>query len=207
MPATPLQLDGLTDIPPGKIAAIVTFLELRERPAPPPERPDLRVRRLGREASDGYRRLFARIGQDWLWFSRLIMAEPDLLALIADPDTGIDVLEDRSGPIGLVETVRQGPDEAKIAFFGVVAEAQGTGAARFLMRRTLQRLRADGVERVWLHTCTFDHPAAMRFYLGEGFRAFRVAVEIADDPRLNGLVPRSAAPHIPVIAPGGREED
>jgi hypothetical protein len=55
------------------------------------------------------------------------------------------------------------------------------------------------VTRVWLHTCSFDHPAALAFYQRAGFRPFRRQIEIADDPRLDGTVPRSAAAHVPII--------
>ena len=42
--------------------------------------------------------------------------------------------------------------------------------------------------------------AALPFYLKSGFRAVRREVEIAPDPRLDGTLPATAAPHIPVIA-------
>jgi hypothetical protein len=38
------------------------------------------------------------------------------------------------------------------------------------------------------------------FYLRSGFRAFRREVEISDDPRLTGAMPRNATPRIPIIA-------
>ena len=53
--------------------------------------------------------------------------------------------------------------------------------------------------RVWLHTCTFDHPAALAFYQRSGFRPFRRQVEVVNDPRLDGTVPRDVARHVPVI--------
>ena len=59
---------------------------------------------------------------------------------------------------------------------------------------------ALGVRRVWVHTCTLDHPRALSFYLQAGFVAYERAVEVADDPRLTGEAPRTAAPHVPVIA-------
>ncbi len=58
------------------------------------------------------------------------------------------------------------PGEVEIVMFGVVPDATGTGAARALMHEALAEAAQPGVGRVWLHTCTFDHPAAVRFYLG-----------------------------------------
>jgi hypothetical protein len=50
-----------------------------------------------------------------------------------------------------------------------------------------------------VHTCTFNHPSAVAFYQRSGFRPFRRQIEIADDPRLDGTAPRSAAKHVPII--------
>jgi hypothetical protein len=67
------------------------------------------------------------------------------------------------------------------------------------MNRALERAWSGEVRRVWVHTCTFDHPSAVAFYQRSGFRPFRRQIEIADDPRLDGTAPRDAAEHVPVI--------
>jgi ribosomal protein S18 acetylase RimI-like enzyme len=67
------------------------------------------------------------------------------------------------------------------------------------MNRALELMWSRPVTRVWLHTRTLDHPAALAFYQRSGFRPFRRQVEISDDPRLDGRAPRSAAKHVPLI--------
>ena len=91
--------------------------------------------------------------------------------------------------------------EVEISFFGVAPSEFGTGAARFLMNRTLAAAFRDRPGRVWLHTCTFDHPGAVPFYVRSGFRPFKFAIEVTDDPRLSGLFPEAAAPHIALVRP------
>ena len=54
-------------------------------------------------------------------------------------------------------------------------------------------------QRIWVHTCTSDHPSALSFYQKYGFVAYKRAIEIADDPRLTGNVPREAASHVPIL--------
>jgi hypothetical protein len=66
-------------------------------------------------------------------------------------------------------------------------------------RRALERIWSQAVTRVWLRTCTFDHPAALAFYQRSGFRPFRRQVGISDDPRLDGTTPRDVASHVPMI--------
>jgi hypothetical protein len=51
---------------------------------------------------------------------------------------------------------------------------------------------------VWVHTCHFDDPRALAFYQRSGFRPYKCAIEVGDDPRLNGTMRRDAAPHVPV---------
>jgi GNAT superfamily N-acetyltransferase len=200
MKTIPLALDGYTDLPPGKIANVVTYLEMTA-PAGLPRavRIDLTVRRLPKPDLEWYRRLYRRIGERWLWFSRAVMSDTDLSRRLADPATEIHLLEGGGSALGFAELSRHVPDEIEIAMFGVVPEATGTGAARFLMEAVLDGIWTAAVRRVWLHTCTFDHPAALRFYQARGFRPYRLAIEVSDDPRLNGHLPETAGPHVPLI--------
>ena len=75
----------------------------------------------------------------------------------------------------------------------------GQGAGRWLMNRALERAWADGIERVWVHSCTLDHPSAVPFYVRSGFTAYQRRIEIADDPRITGALPLETAPDVPVI--------
>jgi GNAT superfamily N-acetyltransferase len=200
MKTIPLALDGYTDLPPGKIANVVTYLEMTGPPGPPRvARPDLSVRWLPSPDLGWYRGLYRRIGEAWLWFSRAVMPDEILSRRLADPAIEIHLLEGNGGPLGFAELSRHVPGEVEVAMFGVVPEATGTGAARYLMEAALDKAWLPGIRRVWLHTCTFDHPAALRFYQARGFRPYKLAIEVSDDPRLKGHLPESAGPHVPLI--------
>jgi len=204
MKTLPLALDGYTDLPAGKIANVVTYLEMRSAPdLPRIVRPDLAVRRRVGPDLDWYRALYRRIGEPWLWFSRVVMPEERLSRLMADPATELHVLERGGDALGFAELSHRVPGEVEVAMFGVVPEATGTGAARFLMEQALATVWTPALRRVWLHTCTFDHPAALRFYRARGFRPYKLAIEVSDDPRLTGHLPETAGPHVPLI----RRED
>lgn len=203
MTATPptLHLDGYTPIPAGKIASVVTYLDMRARPAPMRE-PEaaLALRRVEAPEPEWYRALFRRIGEDWLWFSRPRLDDEALKAIIHDPGIEIYALSHEGAEVGLLELdFRQAPALVELAFFGVVPEFTGAGAGRFLMNRANEIVWSRPVERLMVHTCTLDHPAAVGFYLKAGFTAYARAVEVTDDPRLAGDLPRSAAPQVPVI--------
>ncbi|MEQ8817143.1 MAG: GNAT family N-acetyltransferase [Thalassobaculum sp.] len=193
--------DGYIDVPPGKQAAVVTSLQMTARPEARPERPadGWTLRRVERPDLDWYRDLYRRVGQDWLWFSRMSMPDDALAAILHAPAVEVYALEVDGMPEGLLELDFREPGECELAFFGLTAAAQGTGAGRWLMNRALERAWAHPITRLWVHTCTFDHPAALSFYRRSGFVPFRQQIEIADDPRLTGALPRDAAPQVPII--------
>jgi GNAT superfamily N-acetyltransferase len=75
----------------------------------------------------------------------------------------------------------------------------GRGAGGALLQHCSPLAWEHHPQRIWLHTCTSDHPGALSFYIKVGFVPYKRAIEVADDPRLSGELPRSAAPHIPVL--------
>lgn len=191
----------LTPIAEGELAAIVTSLEMRTppRPRPLPASP-FRLMRWHAPAPDRYRTLFARIGAPWLWFSRLTLDEAALAAIIGNPLVEIHAVVDRHGiELGLLELDFRGAGACEIAFFGLVPELTGKGVGRWLMAHALALGWRSGVARLWVHTCTLDHPSALGFYQAQGFEPFARAIELFADPRLLGVLPREAAPQIPLI--------
>ena len=193
--------NGLTDIPPGKIATVVTYLEMRTKPAPRPA-PKLaaRVMRVEEPGAHWYRDLYRRVGaMHWLWFSRLQLSEAELENIIKHPDVEIYTLMIDGKDEGFAELDYSRDGECELAFFGVTQKLIGQGAGRLLMNEAVERAWSKPIKRFWVHTCTLDHPAALAFYFRSGFTPYRQQIEIADDPRLAGLLPESAAPHIPII--------
>jgi GNAT superfamily N-acetyltransferase len=196
-----LDRNGYHDLPPGKIAAVTTYLEMREPPParPVPPRPDLALSRLERAEPARYRDLFRRVGADWLWFSRLLMPDERLAEILHDPRVEVWTLVRGGEGVGLLELDRRQADEVELAFFGLVADAVGGGAGRVMMDHAIRRAFAEPIRRLWVHTCTLDHPAALAFYVRSGFTAYARSVEVADDPRVTGDLPRTAAPWLPII--------
>lgn len=197
---------GLIAIKPGEIATVVTSLEMLEapRPRPLPDSP-LRLAHWVDPAPAKYRALFERVGAPWLWFSRLVMADERLTAISHDPAVEIHAVLDRQGiEIGLLELDFRSPRTCELSFFGLVPELAGQGHGRWLMARALARAWRHDVSRVWVHTCTLDHPRALGFYRACGFVPYARAVETFADPRLSGHLPRTAAPHVPLLDPASR---
>lgn len=189
-------------LPPGWVAEVVTYLEMS---APVPLRPEpasagMAIQRV-RPDADGFRQRFRSVGDPWLWQSRLRLDDRALMAIIATDE--VEIYDLTIGPdfIGLLELDFRKPEACELSFFGVVPEAVGVGAGRFLMNRAIERAwgRLPRISRFWVHTCTNDHPDALEFYIRSGFAPYARGVECYPDPRLDSTLPREVAPRIPVL--------
>ena len=193
--------DGYTDVPAGRIAAVVTWLEMRARAAARAEveGSGWELRREAHADLGWYRDLFRRVGEHWLWFSRLRMPDAELAGILHDPRVEVYVLWHEGRAEGLLELDFREAGACELVFFGLTPALLGTGAGRWMMNRAIACAWARPIERFWVHTCTLDHPGAVAFYLRSGFTAIHRQIEIAPDPRLEGLAAITAAPHAPII--------
>jgi GNAT superfamily N-acetyltransferase len=202
--------DGYTDLAPGKLTSVVTYLEMRERPAQlKPSPSTVHLRRIQKDWSDPkeldwYRTIYRRAGEQWLWFSRLEISDARLTEIMARPTTELFVAESVSQEkpgleIGLAELDRSHPPDVEITDFALFSEFIGKGLGRNFMNELLSRAWSPSTKRVWLHTCNLDGPAALAFYIKCGFHPYKQAIEVANDPRLTGALPKDAAPNVPII--------
>ncbi|HEX8840767.1 MAG TPA: GNAT family N-acetyltransferase [Sphingomicrobium sp.] len=184
----------------GELAAVVTYLQMFEPPADPRPSSPLSLKRIENPDVQHYRRLFRLVGEPWLWFSRLIMDDAALEAIIRHPQVELFAVVDESGAdVGMLELDFREPGECELAFVGLVCELSGKGHGRWLLADAVRRAWRDGVKRVHVHTCSLDHPAALAAYRRAGFTPYRRAIERFPDPRLLGIFPLTSAPQIPVV--------
>ena len=190
-------------LPDGELAAVVTYLEMLEPPAAPVPQSTLRLRRIAEPDPDTYRALFRKVGARWLWFSRLAMPDPELSAIIRDSGVKLFEVAAVEPVVGMLELDFREAGQCELAFIGLVPELAGQGHGRWLLAEALRLAWRDGIARVHVHTCTLDHPAALKAYLNAGFTAVKRAFESFPDPRLSGLLPSDAAPQIPLVGSAG----
>ena len=195
-------MSGLIRVADDQLATIVPTLEMTRRPPlrAMPEAP-LRLVRWQAPAPDRYRLLFTRVGARWLWYSRLAMTDAVLTAIIHDPQVWVFAAIDRHGvEVGMVELDFREAGACEIGYFALVPELAGRGFGRWLMAQALAHAWRRDVTRVWLHTCTLDHPSALNFYRAQGFVAVGRTIETVPDPRAIGLLPPDSAPQVPLLA-------
>ena len=195
---------SLIDVAPGRLAAVVTYLEMRAPPAvlAAPETP-LTLARI-QPTPGAYRALFRVVGAPWLWFSRLVMSDEALAAIIDDPRVELFEVRDGEAVVGMLELDRRVDRSCELSFLGLVPDYTGRGHGRWLLAEAVSRAWHPETERVHVHTCTLDHPAALAAYRRVGFTAVDRKIETFVDPRLAGLLPRDTAPQIPLVDPTSR---
>ena len=183
-----------------ELAAVVTYLEMREAPKAEVPSSPLSLRPIEQPATADYRALFRKVGAPWLWFSRLIMDDATLSAIIGHPAVKLfTIIDDDAREVGFLELDFRTPSECELSFVGLVPELAGQGHGRWLLAKALQLAWREGVDRVHVHTCTLDHPGALAAYRRAGFVPVRREIERFPDPRLIGILPRDCAPQIPLI--------
>jgi GNAT superfamily N-acetyltransferase len=183
-----------------ELAAVVTYLEMRSPPEP--EMPDspLSLKRVEVPQPEHYRELFRLVGAPWLWFSRLILDDAHLASIIQHPRVELySVLDENGREAGMVELDFREAGECELAFVGLVPELSGKGHGRWLLAQAVGHAWREGVDRVHVHTCSLDHPAALPAYRRAGFTPYKRAIERFPDPRLLGILPKSCAPQIPLL--------
>ena len=188
------------DVRNGDLAAVVTFLEMREKPQHTASPSPLSLKRIENPQTDAYRSLFRQVGSPWLWFSRLVMDDAKLAAIIQHPEVDLYAIVDEAGrEVGMLELDFREAGEGELSFVGLIPELSGQGHGRWLLAEAVRLAWRDGVKRVHVHTCTLDHPAALSAYRRAGFEPYRRAIEHFPDPRLIGVLSRDCAPQIPLI--------
>jgi GNAT superfamily N-acetyltransferase len=200
------QLDlplGYYELPKGRLANVVTCLEMKSNPQrkSDPLPAGYSLQRVDVNDLDTYRALFRKVGEDLMWFSRLIMPDEKLAAILGHPEVESYALYHGDMAIGVLELDFKDMPNCELAFFGLAKEAIGGGIGRTLMNIAIAKAWEKPITRFWVHTCHFDHPNALGFYRRSGFEPYSLMVEIHDDPRLAGKLPRHASPHVALIDP------
>jgi GNAT superfamily N-acetyltransferase len=191
-------------LPRGKLADIVTYLEMTARPLRPPvplPAGKLALLRAERCTVSFYRFLYGTVGAPWLWFERLVWSEAKLAALIEKPEVEIFVLYVGGVPAGFYELDRSDATDIELAYFGLMPEFIGRGYGAYLLRAAVDAAWQHNPRRLWVHTCTYDHPRALGVYQRAGFVVYRREPVVFDDPRLAGALPRDYDhPKLPPLA-------
>ena len=138
--------------------------------APEPD-PELEVRQVELPSPDLSRMLYTAVGGDWYWTDRLGWSWERWHDWLARGELETWVGWVRGAPAGFFELERQG-EAVELVSFGLLRDFIGRGLGKRLLDAALRRAWALGPERVWVHTCSLDGPAALSNYRARGLEVY-----------------------------------
>jgi GNAT superfamily N-acetyltransferase len=161
-----------------------TYVEMRDpsqlRPAGVPDC-DCRVDRMLECPPAFWRFLYAEVGRDYHWVDRLPWSADEIRAYLSDPAVSIWLLTVSGSPAGYFELRRHSDGAIEIVYFGLLREFQGRGLGAHCLTQAARLAWQAGATRVWLHTNSLDHPAALPNYLSRGFAVYNTEQYFVDD--------------------------
>ena len=120
-----------------------------------------------------FRSLYADVGREYRWVDRLAWTDDEVRGYLADPAVTMWLLRVSGTLAGYFELRRDADGGVEIAYFGLLPGFTGRRLGAHLLTEAVERAWSMGAQRVWLHTCTFDHPAALPNYIKRGFTVFK----------------------------------
>ena len=149
--------------------------DLRPPAGKPP--PELAIVRAEIPSPDLNRFLYVSVGRDWTWVDRLAWSREEWTAYLDRPELETWVGYLRGTPCGYFELEREGDGSIQLAYFGLLPQFTGRGLGSQLLAAAIRRGWAMGASRVWVHTCTLDHPSALPNYQARGMKVYREVTE------------------------------
>ena len=142
----------------------------------------LEVRRAELPCPELNRFLYVAVGSDWWWYSRLGWNRERWMEYVDRPEleTWVGYLSGTSA--GYFELELQAESQVEIAYFGLLPSFIGRGLGTELLSAAIDRAWRLRPKRVWVHTCTLDHPHALQNYRSRGFESYESKERIEDLP-------------------------
>ena len=167
------------------ISVTTYYLEMRDlrdlRPKRSP-RTDLALVPVQPPMPELNRFFYTAVGGAWYWTDRLPWTFQRWLDYLNRPELQTWMLTAGGLPAGYFELERQPDDSVEVAYFGLLPSFIGSGLGGHLLTCAIERGFAMNAPRVWLHTCTLDHPQALANYQARGLRRYKEETEMKDEP-------------------------
>lgn len=149
--------------------------ELQAKPCPDPA--TLQIIEAQEPLPELNRFLYTAVGGDWYWVDRLPWTYAQWQQAIGGANHRTFICYSRGTPAGYYELHKNDDGSVEISYFGLIGQFHGRGIGGWLLSQCLKDAWGWGANRVWVHTCTLDHPAALSNYLARGLKAYDREIE------------------------------
>ena len=117
---------------------------------------------------------YKQVGKKHRWIDRLSWTDEKWINFISNKNLETYVISESEDLIGFFELLYN-PDlkETEISYFGLLEEYIVKGIGGYALSEAIKKAFEKNIKRVWLHTCTLDHPNALKNYIARGMKVFR----------------------------------
>ncbi len=117
---------------------------------------------------------YKQVGKKHRWIDRLSWTDEKWINFISNKNLETYVISETEDLIGFFELLYN-PElkETEISYFGLLEEYIGKGIGGYALSEAIKKAFEKKIKRVWLHTCTLDHPNALKNYIARGMKVFR----------------------------------
>lgn len=120
--------------------------------------------------------LYVLVGSDWSWCDKLTWAEAQWRDYAESDRLRTFAAYYDGSPAGFFELLSENED-VELNYFGLAPKFIGRGFGGPLLSAAVEAAWAMKPARVWLHTCTLDHPSALANYQARGFKLYKTELE------------------------------
>ena len=117
---------------------------------------------------------YKQVGKKHRWIDRLSWTDEKWINFISNKNLETYVISESEDLIGFFELLyNPNLNETEISYFGLLEEYIGKGIGGYALSEAIKKSFEKNIKRVWLHTCTLDHPNALKNYIARGMKVFR----------------------------------
>ncbi len=126
--------------------------------------------------------VFVGVGLPWKWNSRLKWGIEDWNSYFQNIDSHTYLVFNKKRLVGYFELELQNNRVVELKFFGLLPMYLNEKMGGHLLSLAIETAWNIGARRIWVHTCSNDHAAALNNYISRGFKLFKEMEEEEDVP-------------------------
>ena len=117
---------------------------------------------------------YKQIGKNHQWIDRLVWQDKNWMEYVSNKNLKTFIFKKNEDLVGYFELIFDN-NECEIAYFGILEEFIGRGYGGFLLTEAL-KIGFKEANRIWVHTCSLDHPNAIENYKSRGMKIFKTEI-------------------------------
>ncbi len=122
---------------------------------------------------------YKNVGKKHQWVDRLIWTETQWIDYVSSKNVKTYIFKNKENLAGFFELILHiEKKEIEISYFGLLEEFQNKKLGSYLLSEAIKKSFLNDINRVWLHTCSLDHPNALNNYIARGMKIFKTETVI-----------------------------